>query len=485
MKQQSLFKNTIYKALLSFVNILIPAIIGSYIVKLLDVELYGTYNRVYSEFQVFLTIATFGIYTYGVREISRVKENKEKLSQLFTNLCLMLLLTNLIIGLIYIAYALLSSTGITRTLYLIMIIQFFSNAVYVEFVNEALDNYKFITVKSIIIKIIYMLCLVLLVRKPNDIIIYAIIIGLTTLANNVISFIYAKKNIPFNFKDIKLKKLIPPLATIFILSNIEMLYSQLDKVMLGRFSGDVSVTLYYIPYYIMGMISSIPYSIVNVSIPRLTYILEYEGKKAYLKKLKESISSLLFFIVPICFGVLVVAPEVIKIYAGDKYMAMIPILIISCIVRIIISLESVMTNLVTYSFDRQSVLLKYSSIGGFLNLGLNILLVVLGVFTPETALITTGLAELVLFAFQYRFARKELKIKVPLISKQNILYFALGLLFIPISLVIRKLELGFWINLMLIIAVCGGLYCVVLLIKKDSNVMFMLNKVLGIFKRKK
>ena len=66
----------------------------------------------------------------------------------------MSLLTNLIICLIYIAYALLSSTGITRTLYLIMIIQFFSNAVYVEFVNEALDNYKFITIKSIIIKII-------------------------------------------------------------------------------------------------------------------------------------------------------------------------------------------------------------------------------------------------------------------------------------------------------------------------------------------
>ena len=86
MKQKSLFKNIIYKAILSFVNIMVPVIIGSYIVHLLDVDLYGAYNKVYSEFQVFLTIASFGIYTYGIREISKIRDDKKKISTLFTNL---------------------------------------------------------------------------------------------------------------------------------------------------------------------------------------------------------------------------------------------------------------------------------------------------------------------------------------------------------------------------------------------------------------
>ncbi len=43
----------IYKSILSLVNIVIPIIIGPYIVRLLDVNLYGTYNRVLSEFQIF------------------------------------------------------------------------------------------------------------------------------------------------------------------------------------------------------------------------------------------------------------------------------------------------------------------------------------------------------------------------------------------------------------------------------------------------
>ena len=69
MKKNTLFKNTIYKSILSLVNIVIPIIIGPYIVRLLDVNLYGTYNRVLSEFQVFLAFASFGVYNYGVREI--------------------------------------------------------------------------------------------------------------------------------------------------------------------------------------------------------------------------------------------------------------------------------------------------------------------------------------------------------------------------------------------------------------------------------
>ena len=143
--QKTLFKNTIYKALLSFANIVIPLLVGPYIVKLLNVELYGTYNKVYADFQFFLTFASFGIYTYGIREISKIRDNKEKVSKLLSNLFLLSLLSNICVGLIYFIYAKLISSGITYTLYLIMLIQIVGNIFYIEFVNEALENYQFIT----------------------------------------------------------------------------------------------------------------------------------------------------------------------------------------------------------------------------------------------------------------------------------------------------------------------------------------------------
>lgn len=484
MQQKSLFKNAIYKAILSIVNILAPVLIGSYIVKLLDVNLYGTYNKVFSEFQVFLTIASFGIYTYGIREISKIRDDVKKTSILFTNLFILSLFSNLLITIIYILYSIFTSSGITTTIYLLMIIQLVANMFYIEFVNEALENYKFITLKSVIVKILYMVSLFIFVKEPDDILIYTIIVGLTVFLNNILSFIYAKKHIPFNFKELKLKKYLGSLFTILIITNIDLLYSQLDRIMLGKFVSDVSVTMYYIPYYLIAMLSSIPYAIINVSIPRLSYLLENKGMNEYTEGLKRSISSLLFIIVPMCFGVLVLASEAIYLYAGPKYMAMVPTLVVACLSRIIISIESLMTNLVIYPNNKENQLLRFSLFFGISNLILNIILVKLNILSPTTAIITTAIAEIGLAITEYIYARKKLNLQFKIFTRQNTTYMCLGLLFIPISYLIRMLNLGFWVNMFLIIIVCSGIYAFILYIKKDDNLMMVKEKIIGKLRRK-
>ncbi|UKI27631.1 MAG: hypothetical protein L6V91_03270 [Bacilli bacterium] len=93
------------------------------------------------------------------------------------------------------------------------------------------------------------------------------------------------------------------------------------------------------------------------------------------KKLNNSISSLLFIIVPMCLGVFVLSREAIILYAGKKYMAAIAPLMVACITRIFISLESVMNNLVMYPNDREDRILKVSLVCGISNLLINYLLV--------------------------------------------------------------------------------------------------------------
>ena len=484
-KKNTLFKNTIYKSILSLVNIVVPIIIGPYITRLLDVELYGTYNTVLADFQMFLAFASFGVYNFGVREISKIRNDKTKVFQLFTNLFIISLISNILVLILYLGFVFATSSGIATTLYLIMTIQILANIVYVEFINEALENYKFITIKSVIVKIIYFVTLLLFVTKPTDIVIYAVIICLTILLNNIISFIYAKKKIKFDMSQIHFKKYIKPLLAVLIITNVDLLYSQLDKVMLGKYASEVSVTMYYIPYYIVSTLSAIPYSIINVSIPRLSYIIKNEGKGKYEEKLNNSVSSLLFIIVPICFGVFAVASEVIYLYAGDKYSAATIPLMIACIARVFISMESVMNNLVLYPNDKENRILKVSFTCGVLNITLNYLLVLFKILNPSTAMITTGICEIIVFFWHYIYTKNNMKLKVSIFSKQNILYLFLGILFIPISIIIRKIGLSFFITLVLIIISCSLLYLIVLLIRKDNNLLFILEKIKSKAKRGK
>lgn len=478
-KKNTLFKNTIYKSMLSMVNIVVPLVIGPYIMRLLDIDLYGLYNRVFADFQMFLAFASFGVYTLGVREISKIRNDKEKVSKLFTNLFVISFLSNILVLLIYLVFSISTSSGLARTLYLVMTIQIFANVFYVEFVNEALENYKFITIKSIIVKIIYFLAILLAVRNPDDIVIYAIVVSLTNFLNNIISFIYAKRRIKFNFSEIEIKKYIKPLVAVLIITNVDLLYGQLDRVMLGKYVSDVSVTIYYTAYYLVSTLSSIPYAIINVSIPRLSYLLKNEGKKIYEEKLNNSISSLLFIIIPMCLGVFVLSREVIILYAGKKYIAAIVPLMIACITRIFISLESVMNNLVMYPNNREDRILKVSLACGISNLIINYLLVLFKIFSPLTALATTGLVELTIFITHYIYARKKMNIDVQVFSKKNMTYILLSLLFIPISLIIRSLKLNFYINIIVIIMICSLMYFIVLYIKKDNNLLFVLDKFKG------
>lgn len=476
MNNKSLFKNSIYKSLLSIANIAVPIIIGPYITKLLDINLYGAYNKVYAEFQIFLIFATFGIYTFGVREISKIRNDEKKVASLFTNLFALGLITNVATGIVYVIYSLITSTGITTQIYLIFIIQIVANIFYIEFLNEALENYKFITIKTLIVKIIYLVLLLFFVRKPEDIIIYAVIISFIVFLNNIISFIYVKRKIKFDFKNIKLLQYIKPLFLVLILTNVEILYSQLDRILLGKFVSDVAVTEYYIPYYLISMLASIPYAIINVSIPRLSYIAKAEGKESYEKTLKTSISTLLFVIIPMCFGVAVLSKEVVFLYAGDKYNNISNTLIMACFIRIIISIESVLTNLVLYVNDKEKTIVKISFIYGIANLVMDSILIVLKIFTPFTAMLTTGIAELALIVTQYLYINKKMNIKVPIITKQNITYLGLSLCFIPISYVVKKINLGFYANIIVIMALCMGLYGVVLLLKKDESIYIIINK---------
>ena len=157
-------------------------------------------------------------------------------------------------------------------------------------------------------------------------------------------------------------------------------------------------------------------------------------------------------------------------------MAAIAPLMVACITRIFISLESVMNNLVMYPNDREDRILKVSLVCGISNLLINYLLVLFKIFSPITALATTGLVELMVFIIHYIYAKKKMNINVQVFSKKNITYIILSLLFIPISFVIRKLNLGFYVAMTLIIIICVLLYFIVLFVKKDNNLMFIMNK---------
>lgn len=475
--KNSLAKNAVYKVILNIFNLFVPLFVGPYIAGLLNKDLYGIYNRVFAEFQVFFIIGAFGIYNYGIREISKVRNNEKRFQSIFTSLFLIGILSNVIVTAFYIVYFMQRSTGVDKYVYLVMIIQMMSNIFYIEFVNEAVENYAFITKKTIIIRFLYFVAIFVFVRKPSDVIIYSVVVSATVFFNNFVSFLYLKRKYKFCFANIEIKKHIVPLFVSLILTNVELLYSQLDKVMLSPFVNDIAVTEYTLPTTLIGMLSTIPLSLITVSIPRLSRYVGENNKEEYMNTLHNTSRVYMAILAPMAFGVLVLSKEIMWLYSKDVYTYTFPILALAAMSRIIYGYQSIMTHLVLYVNGKEKQLTGFLFMGGLLNVVLNFLLVMLHKFSAGTALFTTMISSAFFAVIAVIYSQKRLNIKCNFFEKKVLRYFAVSALFIPVSMGIRLLSDNNWINIIFTVVSCVGVYAVFMFVTKDPLVELVLNRI--------
>ena len=62
-------------------NIIFPILTGTYVARVLNRTDYGYFNSVDTILSFFLPFATYGVYNYGLRTISNVKDNKKDLNR--------------------------------------------------------------------------------------------------------------------------------------------------------------------------------------------------------------------------------------------------------------------------------------------------------------------------------------------------------------------------------------------------------------------
>ena len=71
--------NAIANLLMRVLNIVFPLITGPYIARILNKTEYGYFNITNTFIGLFIPFATLGIYNYGIRAISKAKENKQEI----------------------------------------------------------------------------------------------------------------------------------------------------------------------------------------------------------------------------------------------------------------------------------------------------------------------------------------------------------------------------------------------------------------------
>lgn len=481
----SLKKNAIYKTILTICNIVIPIIVMPYVLRILDRNAYEVYNKINTNLQVFITIGAFGIYNYGIREIAKVRDNKEECNKLFTQLFLFSVIVNIVVSLGCILFVFfMSKDNLESMIYYILMLQFLFNIFNVEWINEAKENYRFITIKSIVVKFIYLISNFLLIRNPNDIGYYALIFVGMQLINSFITFIYLKKDIKFTVKNLNFAKHLVPLLIMFLVVNVNMLYTLSDKLMLGNLIAESELTRYQISHTLTGMIYSLFISIALVAIPRFTHLLHQNSKDEYFALFKKVVRIFYMFFLPAVVGLIMLGKEVIVLYGSEKYLDCINTFVLFGIAQLFLSGTYLLGDAMMFVNGRERMLLFVNLIGGVINIGSNFILYLLGVFTAEIAILTLILSYIVIIFVLYLFCKKKLEYKLKVLNKNMILYCVSSLTFVPIIIGIRLIGLNSLVTCLISIPICLCVYFALLLVLKDSIFIDQLKGIILKFKKK-
>lgn len=115
-----------------------------------------------------------------------------------------------------------------------------------------------------------------------------------------------------------------------VISFIEFLSSNLDKILIGRILGSYMLGLYDRAFMMINLpMYMLTRTITKVAMPSYSKLQNDNLRlgKIYL----SSITLLAAVVIPICLGVMVAAPEIIRVLLGDQWMDSVPVLQVLCL----------------------------------------------------------------------------------------------------------------------------------------------------------
>ncbi len=476
----SVRKNFILNLIKILVNLIFPLITFPYISRILLPEGIGRVTYIQSINNYFLLFINLGIPLYGIREIARVRNNKLEKAKVFSEILILNTLTTIAGIVSYFIFYQLNIIKDDKEILLAFSIVLFLNFLSVDWFFQGIEDYKYITIRAIAIKILSTLSLFIFVKKSSDIYIYSMIVIFSLVGSNFFNIIRALKLTELKLKDLNIKRHLKGILIIFSMNLAVSIYKNLDSVMLGSYGSKYSLGIYSTAGKMIALVMGIVTSLGTVLLPRISNYIEEKKEKEIKKILEKTFSFLLFLIIPSIIGIYFTANEIILLFAGKEYIEAVITLRILSFIILFIGFSNFVGIQILYPRGEEKKVFYSVLIGAIVNFSLNLFLI--PKYLQNGAAIATCIAELMVIVVQIYLGNKYLKFKM--FNWNNFKFIISSCVMGVLLYFVQDLKLNILINLIIKIILGIGSYILVLLILKEENLYEIIEKILLRFRRK-
>jgi len=330
-----------------------------YINRVLGAQYIGKVEYVNTIMNYFLLFTALGIPMYGIREISRVRNNQRQTAKTLCELLIILGITSLV------GYALMFGVlynldyfGNYKSLILVMSSMLFLTNIGAEWYFQGIEDQLYITIRYVGVRLLMIIFMFLFIKSPADYHFYAVCIVLTTCGANVLNF-YILAKVIYKEKEnllaeINVKKHIRPILTIFIAAISVNIYLQLDYLLIGTLTTDKYVGYYSVANKLVRFVISFITVIGAVMLPRLSFLYQNDQSQ-YFIYLQRSFTLLFLISLPFTIYFLIFAKSIVYFTAGPDFNNSILTMQLISPLCIVVSMAYFMGYLILYPQNREKI----------------------------------------------------------------------------------------------------------------------------------
>ena len=474
---QSVKVNYILNLINTGTQMLFPLITFPYVCRVIEADGIGQINFFQSIISYISLFTCLGIPMYAIREIARDRSDVVKMNRTAMEI---LLLHSMLTLVGYAIVAILCLTvpqiQVNIPLFLILSLTIFFTAIGCEWFYQGIEDFKYITIRGLIIKTVSVVLLFIFVKSKTDLLYYGCYTVFGVLGGNIFNFFRLRKYIHREniiFSELHIKRHIKPVLKVFSFSVVTSIYLQLNTVLLGFLKNALAVGYFAAATKVMQMLLTMSACLGSVMMPRASHLIAENKEDEFSRLIQKSYDFTLAIALPMTIGLIFCAPSLITALCGVKFEhSILPSQIIAPII-LMVAISNVFGIQVLFPKGKINIVTLSCGIGAVADLILNLCLI------PFFSYIGTSIAylgaEVATTVSMYFIGRKYIPI---IYFKKSHLTYALGCIVMAFALYGLSLLQLPTLTILLLQGCCGVLaYFIILCICKDEMLVQILSKI--------
>ena len=351
-----------------------------------------------------------------------------------------------------------------------------------EWLYKALEEYTYITIRSVIFKTMALAAMFLLIHQEKDYVLYGAVTIFASSASNVVNFIDAYRHIdrkpamPCN-----LRRHLKAVAVFFAMGCATTIYTHMDTLMLGLMTTNTEVGYYDAAVRVKNILIGLVTSLGAVLLPRSAYYVEKEDMEKFWAISKRALNFVFLVSLPGMLYFIVFAKPCILFLSGEAYIGAIGAMKVIMPTLLFIGLTNILGLQILVPLGKEKMVLYSEIAGAVMDLILNACFI--PILASSGAAAGTLAAEAVVLGVQLIALRDH----IAGVFRELQYFKMVGALALAVLASVWTLELkvGNFVCLVISSGLFFGFYILSLILMRENLTLEIIRQISGrVFKKK-